>query len=79
MNTDIDIDFSRAKSFIGVVPQEFNMNIFDTVYNTLIYQAGYYGISPTEAREPTQYYLNKLGLWEKRNAIINALIRWYET
>ena len=32
---DIDIDFSAAKSCIGVVPQEFNMNIFDTVQNTL--------------------------------------------
>ncbi len=70
---DIDEDFSSAKSCIGVVPQEFNMNIFDTVENTLIYQAGYYGLSPKQSKEPISYYIHKLGLWEKRHAIVNAL------
>lgn len=70
---DIDTDFSSAKSCIGIVPQEFNMDIFATVQNTLYYQAGYYGISPQQAKEPLEYYVHKLGLWEKRNTIINAL------
>src|ERR1700733_5851341 len=47
---DIDSDFFTAKSFIGVVPQEFNMDIYTTVENTLIYQAGYYGISDSQAK-----------------------------
>lgn len=70
---DIDIDFSTAKSYIGVVPQEFNMNIFDTVLDTLIYQAGYYGVSRKRAYDSIEYYVRKLGLWEKRNTIVNAL------
>jgi ABC-2 type transport system ATP-binding protein len=70
---DIDQDFSAAKSCIGVVPQEYNMNIFDTVKNTLIYQAGYYGLSQSKARESIDYYIRKLGLWEKRHTIVNAL------
>ena len=70
---DIDVDFSAAKSCIGVVPQEFNMNIFDTVQNTLIYQAGYYGVSPVQAKDVIEYYLHQLKLWDKRHAIINSL------
>ncbi|MBS0350571.1 MAG: ABC transporter ATP-binding protein [Proteobacteria bacterium] len=70
---DIDQDFSTAKSYLGVVPQEYNMNIFDTVENTLIYQAGYYGISPNQAKNSIELYLRKLGLWEKRKTIINSL------
>ena len=64
--TDIDTDFDKAKSFVGVVPQEFNFNIFETVEQILINQAGYYGVSKKKAIEPIHYYLNKLSLWEKR-------------
>lgn len=70
---DIDKDFSVAKSCIGVVPQEFNMNIFDTVQNTLVYQAGYYGLSISKIGKSIDYYIHKLGLWEKRNTMVNAL------
>lgn len=70
---DIDEDFSSAKACIGVVPQEFNMNIFDTVKNTLIYQAGYYGISVKQSKELIDYYLHKLGLWQKKHAVVNSL------
>jgi ABC-2 type transport system ATP-binding protein len=70
---DIDRHFSAAKSCIGVVPQEFNMNIFDTVQDTLIYQAGYYGLSPRQIRPLMEHYLRELGLWERRQTIVNAL------
>jgi ABC-2 type transport system ATP-binding protein len=70
---DIDQNALSAKACIGVVPQEFNMNIFDTCKNTLFYQAGYYGISPGVAREQVDYFLHKLGLWKKRFTIVNSL------
>src|SRR5579872_2908323 len=41
---DIDKEIIQAKSLIGVVPQEMNFSLFDTVANILINQAGYYGI-----------------------------------
>ena len=41
---DIDDDFSLAKKQIGIVPQEFNFNVFENVEDVLIHQAGYYGI-----------------------------------
>jgi ABC-2 type transport system ATP-binding protein len=41
---DIDEDFSAAKQYVGVVPQEFNFNQFEKPIDILITQAGYYGI-----------------------------------
>jgi ABC-2 type transport system ATP-binding protein len=64
---DIDTQTEQAKRLIGLVPQEFNFNIFETVQNILLQQAGYYGVPRKRARERAEFYLKKLGLWEKRN------------
>ncbi len=63
---DIDTDFSKAKEFIGVVPQEFNFNMFEKVEDIIINQAGYYGLPRAIAKERSEKYLKKLGLWDKR-------------
>jgi ABC-2 type transport system ATP-binding protein len=64
---DIDKDFDKAKTYVGVVPQEFNFNIFETVEQILIQQAGYYGIERDVALSRVEKYLKTLGLWEKRH------------
>ena len=46
---DIDTHFSEAKECLGVVPQEFNFNIFEKPIDILINQAGYYGLGRREA------------------------------
>jgi len=51
---------------IGLVPQEFNFNIFEPVGEILINQAGYYGINRSEATRRAETYLKQLDLWEKR-------------
>jgi ABC-2 type transport system ATP-binding protein len=56
-----------AKQYIGVVPQEFNFNIFEDVIDFIVNQAGYYGIERKLALERAEKYLKKLSLWEKRN------------
>lgn len=63
---DIDQDFAAAKRMIGLVPQEFNFNSFEPINEIINNQAGYYGITPTLAKERTEYTLEKLGLWQKR-------------
>ncbi|MEA2701942.1 MAG: type transport system ATP-binding protein [Candidatus Parcubacteria bacterium] len=63
----IDEDPSKAKTFIGLVPQEMNFDIFEKVINIIIYQAGYYGITKREAMPYAEELLKQLGLWEKRN------------
>ena len=65
--TDIDEDFSTAKQFVGIVPQEFNFNQFEKPLDILITQAGYYGIPPSVASARAKKYLQQLGLWDKRN------------
>jgi ABC-2 type transport system ATP-binding protein len=65
---DIDTDLEAAKRCIGLVPQEFNFNIFEPVLQIVVQQAGYYGVPANIAKERAEFYLNKLGLWDKRDA-----------
>ena len=73
MGYDIDTDFPMAKRRLGVVPQEFNFNQFETTQNILINTAGYHGIARSEALPRIEHYLKRLGLWEKRNNPSRAL------
>jgi ABC-2 type transport system ATP-binding protein len=63
---DIDREFSEAKSSIGLVPQEFNFNVFEPVQEILWNQAGYYGIERKVAEQRAERYLKQLDLWSKR-------------
>lgn len=72
-DTDLDDDPETAKSFIGLVPQEFNFNGFEQVKNILITQAGYYGMPANEAEPRADELLKQLGLWEKRHTPSRAL------
>jgi ABC-2 type transport system ATP-binding protein len=65
---DIDIEPETAKASIGLVPQEFNFNVFEPVLPTLLNVAGYNGINRVEALKRAEYYLKKLDLWDKRDA-----------
>ena len=62
----IDDNPSLAKTYIGVVPQEFNFSIFEKVIDIIVDQAGYYGIPRKEALARVEPILKDLGLWEKR-------------
>lgn len=64
---DLDRERALAKKQIGLVPQEFNFNQFEKVYDILVTQAGFYGIPVKLARERAEKYLRQLGLWAKRN------------
>ncbi|MDX5335837.1 MULTISPECIES: ABC transporter ATP-binding protein [Marinobacter] len=64
---DIDTELSAAKLNLGVVPQEFNFNQFEKVFDIVTTQAGYYGIPLKQARISAEKYLRKLGLWDKRD------------
>jgi len=64
---DIAHEPSQAKVQLGLVPQEFNFSIFETVTTILVNQAGYYGIPKSQALPRIEKYLNELGLWQQRN------------
>lgn len=70
---DLDQQPENAKSCIGLVPQEFNLNVFETCEQILLSQAGFYGISRKRAQPQIDLLLKQLGLWEKRRAIVRHL------
>lgn len=72
-DADLDSKKERAKSYIGLVPQEFNFNGFEQVKHILITQAGYYGVPVKEAEPRADALLKQLGLWEKRFSPSRAL------
>ncbi|OEE76097.1 ABC transporter ATP-binding protein [Vibrio genomosp. F6] len=63
---NIDTDLESAKQNLGLVPQEFNFNPFETVEQIVLQQAGYYGVPKALAKERAKKYLSQLDLWEKR-------------
>lgn len=64
---DLDRSPSLAKQQLGVVPQEFNFGQFEKPFDILTTQAGYYGITRQIAMQRAEEYLQKLGLWEKKD------------
>lgn len=70
---DLDKEPEKAKSCLGLVPQEVNLNIFENCVQILLSQAGYYGISRKLALPKAESLLQQLGLWEKRHSIVRHL------
>lgn len=70
---DLDHELVRAKQQVGIVPQEFNFNIFEGVEQIVVQQAGYYGIHRDRARERAEICLKQLGLWDKRKSSAGQL------
>lgn len=70
---DLDNEAEKAKSCLGLVPQEVNLNIFENPIQILLNQAGYYGITRKEALPRAEALLEQLGLWDKRSSIVRQL------
>lgn len=70
---DIDEDFSQAKRYIWVVPQEINLDIFSKVIDVLVIQAWYYGVSYKEAMIRAKKLLKELHLEDKSHSIVKDL------
>ncbi|HET8700639.1 MAG TPA: ABC transporter ATP-binding protein [Nitrococcus sp.] len=69
----VDQEPWQAKSLLGLVPQEFNFNSFETVSQIILNQAGFYGINRRTAQRRAERYLTELGLWSRRNSISRTL------
>ena len=64
---NIDAEPERARTLIGIVPQEVNFNPFERCIDVVVNQAGYYGISRAEALPRARELLEALGLGDKVN------------
>jgi ABC-2 type transport system ATP-binding protein len=65
---DIDTQFAEARADLGLVPQEFNFNVFEPIVEIVVNQAGYYGIDRRRGYAAAEACLKRLGLWEKRQS-----------
>ena len=63
---DLDNELIQAKSKLGMVPQEFNFNIFEPVGEIIANQGGYYGVPGKQVKAQSEFFLKQLGLWDKR-------------
>ena len=63
-NVQKNPDFTKRN--IGLVPQEYNLNQFIPIEETMINVAGYFGINKDEAERRTYKLFNQLGIWNKR-------------
>ena len=70
---DLQKDSAKAKSYIGLVPQEINFNQFETVKNVVLNQAGFYGMPRKQALIQTERCLRQMDLWEKRDTVSRRL------
>jgi len=70
---DLIRERETVKSLIGLVPQEFNFNVFEPVVEIVVNQAGYYGIPRKEAYRRAEQLLKQLGLWDKRREMARNL------
>jgi ABC-2 type transport system ATP-binding protein len=70
---DIDRELEAAKSCIGIVPQEINFNLFESVFTIVVNMAGFYGIPRTLAKLRAEKYLKQLQLWDRRHSIARSL------
>ncbi|WP_370188445.1 ABC transporter ATP-binding protein [Qipengyuania sp.] len=68
---DMASDWRRARSRIGLVPQELSTDMFEPVKRAVSYSRGLFGLSPNPAR--IEEILRSLSLWDKRDERIMAL------
>lgn len=70
---DLQNSPEKAKALIGLVPQEFNLNIFESCWQILLNQAGFYGLTRKASAKRAEQLLKQLGIWDKRNSIVRHL------
>ena len=68
---DLSRDWRKARSRIGLVPQELATDMFDPVERTVSYSRGLFGLPPDPAK--IEDVLRSLSLWDKRSERIMAL------
>ncbi|MCX8224792.1 MAG: ABC transporter ATP-binding protein [Sulfitobacter sp.] len=64
-------DYRAARSMIGLVPQEINLEPFETVMNTVRFSRGLFGKPKNDAA--LEKILKQLSLWDKKDTQIRAL------
>jgi len=67
MGYDIIDNFKLARKSIGLSPQEINLDVFFSIRQILLFQAGYYGVPKKLAETRVDEILKKLNLYHKKD------------
>ncbi len=67
------IEYQQTRRLLGLCAQEFNFDPFLTIHQLLVYQAGYFGITPGSASKRADELLARFQLTDKRNCKHRAL------
>ena len=70
-NFDIKKQYREARSLIGIVPQELNLEAFETVWDNVNYSRGLYGKPSNHLY--IEKLLKELSLWEKKDNKLREL------
>ena len=70
---DVFREYRQARRLVGLCGQDFNFDPFLDIFQLLVYQAGYFGIAASEARDRAEALLKRFKLWEKRTGDFRAL------
>ena len=68
---DVIRDYRRARSTIGLVPQELTTDMFETVWSTVKFSRGLFGRAPNTGH--LERVLRNLSLWDRRDSKIMTL------
>jgi ABC-2 type transport system ATP-binding protein len=68
---DIVRDWRAARSLIGLVPQELTTDAFESVWSTVSFTRGLFGMRPNPAH--IESVLRALSLWEKKDSRVMTL------
>ena len=70
-NFDIKLNYRQTRGLIGIVPQELNLEVFETVWNNVNYSRGLYG-KPSN-HQYIENLLKELSLWDKKDNKLREL------
>ena len=70
-NFDIISNYKKARSMIGIVPQELTVEAFETVFDNVSYSRGLYGKSSNP--QYIESLLKQLSLWDKKSNRLREL------
>ncbi|MBI4149022.1 ABC transporter ATP-binding protein [Candidatus Woesearchaeota archaeon] len=70
---DVVHDYREARSVIGLSPQELKFDIYFSIFEMLVHQAGFYGLRKREAARRAEDMLRLFGLAELKHKTINYL------
>lgn len=70
---DVVTDYKRARTKVGLSPQEFNVDIFATPVQLMDFMGGYYGIPKAERAERIEELIKRFDLEQHRDVKFQKL------